>query len=399
MAPSGTVQTGIIYQALIQSNCHAFLGGNVEVDVISQLDAAAYRWKVHVIKTEDGFRTIVLSASAPTLQRAFEDLHRKSAQAVGEYVLRKGFDPLPGKPTDERDGPERDISTLGFASPMGMKVARHCSPDSHFESPKSWSSSDSEGDSDSLHMSSSWSPDYFEAYRPPVMTNEPLSRHEILAGGGADGSLPSPGLPPRLDAAPRPPRGVVGPPPKARHWPTTLRQMGGTAEGNMAHASPPLPLPGMLCTGGPAHKATPVVDVWLPAPAPTTTTATDTCKPSAFKASIDGGRGVMLTIDWEDHGEATFLEHCDLEAEAIKAKVLHLLATRRLAFGSSSASARPSPTAVEKVKVKQIKMDGSLYHVGCDMQDELSMLLASEPAARVIQVFVKVDACASPVNE
>ncbi|ODA82593.1 hypothetical protein RJ55_01100 [Drechmeria coniospora] len=330
MAPSGTVQTGIIYQALIQSNCHAFLGGNVEVDVISQLDAAAYRWKVHVIKTEDGFRTIVLSASAPTLQRAFEDLHRKSAQAVGEYVLRKGFDPLPGKPTDERDGPERDISTLGFASPMGMKVARHCSPDSHFESPKSWSSSDSEGDSDSLHMSSSWSPDYFEAYRPPVMTNEPLS---------------------------------------------------------------------MLCTGGPAHKATPVVDVWLPAPAPTTTTATDTCKPSAFKASIDGGRGVMLTIDWEDHGEATFLEHCDLEAEAIKAKVLHLLATRRLAFGSSSASARPSPTAVEKVKVKQIKMDGSLYHVGCDMQDELSMLLASEPAARVIQVFVKVDACASPVNE
>ncbi|POR39375.1 Uncharacterized protein TPAR_00425, partial [Tolypocladium paradoxum] len=414
MAPS--TPAGIIYQALIQSNCQTFLGSDVDVDVVSQLDAAGTAWKVHVLKTEGGKRAAVLSGSAASLQGAFEDLHRKSAQAVDQYVSSNGFDAVPPEPlslsslTRRRSGRKRRGASLppGKLRPGSSASERSvCTSSSSTESEASASESDDDG---SLKMSpASWKAPLPQPQPQPsrrgkgnrlpafeAKSPEPLLDHGPVAHRPLNQAGPGPHMPPMPMPMPMArPNAVVHPPPAPiRATPTNIppgwpvhgigKMNWNMNSSNSTNSNVPRP-PSMLAPGQqqqqqqqPASGIGPTVHKPKPMPQRPSTTA--------FKGSV------MLTIHWNPYGEATFLEQCVLSAAAIRRKVLDLLAARHTAFRSAPPSQRtPEALGNMGVAVQRVRVDQQMYFVGRGMQDDLSVLVSAGPAPRVVQIFVDVD--------
>ncbi|PNY27062.1 Uncharacterized protein TCAP_03015 [Tolypocladium capitatum] len=417
MAPS--TPAGIIYQALIQSNCQTFLGSDVDVDVVSQLDAAGTTWKVHVLKTEGGKRAAVLSGSAASLQGAFEDLHRKSAQAVDQYVSSNGFDAVPPEPLSLSlsSFTRRQSGRKGRGEGKGASSSSSPSPSSKFRpgSPASVRSVRTSSSSTGSEASGSESDDDGSLKAPsagrkapPPPQPQPSRRGKAnklpiievrdhgfatcrpltLGGPGAHVHMPMPMPMPRPNAAVRPSPGPVPirPPPTTYPggWPVhgiakTNWSMNNANTNNNRSRPPSMLAPGQQQQHPPpASGSGPTIHRPQPMPQPPATTA--------FKGSV------MLTIHWAGHGEATFLDQCELGAAAIRNKVIDLLATRHAAFRSAPPWQRtPEALGNMDIEVRRVRVDQQTYFVGGGMQDDLSLLVSAGPAPRVVQVFVGVD--------
>ncbi|KAM4055271.1 hypothetical protein HRG_006067 [Hirsutella rhossiliensis] len=383
---------GIIYQALIQSNCQTFLGGDIDVDVVSQLDAVGTRWQVHVLRTDDaGKRTAVLSGAAPTLHEAFEELHRKSAQAVDRYVTANGFDArgTPGRRRGRKRCPGRrsglrDVSTEGsaseksLASSMSTLTASSASASGSDSSSSAGEEEEGEEVIEAPKKSSGRKQDKVKA------RSKKLPGFDLAVEHGAAHRPWNTGLPPppvrANKAGPQPPPGPLGvrPPPG---WPTGrfpgTGNMGDTGRGANntkipGHLPPPPPL-----LKGPGAR--PVTHHLMPM------TMTPPMSPPVHMS-------IILTVDWAGHGQATFADECDLSVTAVQRKVRTLLARRAGEFGNASprhfpAGARPGGC---EVAVRRVRVDGQVF-VLAGADDCLAMVVASVgPAPRVVHVFVDV---------
>ncbi|PHH62937.1 hypothetical protein CDD81_6570 [Ophiocordyceps australis] len=158
--------SGIIYQALIQSNCQAILGGDANIDVVSQLDAQTFTWQIHAVKTDGAERINMLTGQGMTLQAAFEDLHDRTALAMDRVCSRAS--PTP--------------SSLDCSTPASSS---HCStpPSSSLYSSTPASSPHSSAPTSPLSFSQLPSNANHDATPPPPPPRcKPAKRRHNLAG-------------------------------------------------------------------------------------------------------------------------------------------------------------------------------------------------------------------------
>ncbi|KAK4073492.1 uncharacterized protein Triagg1_5318 [Trichoderma aggressivum f. europaeum] len=76
---------GLYYIELIKSNLQFIHGKECFFEVLSQVKAPD-QWKVSVLKTEGGFRTVLFSDSGVGLLNVLEKLHRKSAEKLDKFM-------------------------------------------------------------------------------------------------------------------------------------------------------------------------------------------------------------------------------------------------------------------------------------------------------------------------
>lgn len=325
---------------LVAGNCQAFLGRDVDVDVVSRLDAAGTTWQVDALRTDGRGRAAVLSGTAPTLHGAFEELHRRSARALDRHVAANGFDAGPGRRRADkgrrgRRCGARDASTDGSASDDSGSASAGEDDD--------WQAEDVAAASE----------------RGPGLGLNPAKRRArpaTLPGFDA-GQLGCPvGLRP-------PPPGLLGGPGRGAGG-----AAGGGGGGGGRAPAPAAAMPMSTMGTGPGRRG----------PVPPAAPLTPAAPPP---------RSMLLTVDWAGHGRATFADECALSVAAVRRKVRALLARRAGEFGGGGGSDGDDAGVVE---VCRVCVDGLVFVLtGAD--DCLATAVASAgPALRAVHVFVDV---------
>ncbi|KAJ6444719.1 pyruvate dehydrogenase E1 component alpha subunit [Purpureocillium lavendulum] len=373
-------------------------------------------------------REPVLSGSAATLQAALEELHKKSAQAVDQHVARNGFaagssaskkksspsssasrrsssnnnnNNNNNKPSYKRSRARRGLRRSSSSSDVvDLGDSDGSSSDSDastasFCSSRSGSGSDTSGSSGSLGSIVDWNPPkpktrtqhgpgagvpfpHGGLYRPHHLSLQ--SRHPAPApwpssslgpgnigpGNIAPGRMPAPGphagarLPPGIVTQP-PSAEVVYPPPASQH---TRPTPGINAPpppppppARMPMAPPPIPgkPPLQLHFSRQKRLLHPVVAVQPPSGVP------GVGPPSLPKPK----RTLVLTVEWESHGVATFVESCRPTADAVRDKVRAILLTKSDQFASARLRGPLRPDEVDRldVTIKQIQVDGRIVNL------------------------------------
>lgn len=356
---------------------------------------------MHALRTDDGGkRSAVLSGAAPTLHEAFEDLHRKSAQAVDRYVAVNGFDAGPERASTRRRGRKRrrgqrtrshDASTDGSSSERS-----HSSSSSLTASSVSGSASDS-GSSPREEADGQGSVeapgkpsgrkhnnDRARPRKPPGLD---LSKPRAF---GEPGSMQPPwyaGLPPDLankTGPPSRPRPMdLGPPPG---WPAGRLPVMGAAvgTGNHGKGSSTSKIMGHLPRPPPPLKGPGAWPAMHHVPMPT-----------APPVGPPTRRPVILTIDWESHGQATFADACVLSVAAVQGKTRELLTSRLSEFNNVSPHHYPGGRWIRdcSVEVRKVRVDAQVF-LTTGPGDCLATVVESVgPAPRVVHVFVDVYDC------
>ncbi|KAK5989117.1 hypothetical protein PT974_10615 [Cladobotryum mycophilum] len=426
-------QVGIIYQALIQSNCQAFLGNDVDIDIVSQLDSLG-TWHVHVLKTEGGKRSAVLSESGSTLQGAFEELHRKSAKAVDQFVSSNGFDLPPDistrKPSTSRYRHSNrdkgslnsvlDEDNLEILSISGRRLSSPVSSDSETEAD---SDSDDYFDRNALggrrhqkthHRSHSRTVRQekrhpqggMTTHRPVVVHNAPMSSASVSATQSKN-TMPAPLLipvnvppPPAINGKPASVHNQPGPPWRGP-WPAS----------NPPQNFPPLPPPPPGVSRLPNFVQPNIYGPYAndsshqfyiqstgartqpqpPPPAPPRVSLPNHLikymqpqpqqQLQQNKASKPpGSSSVMLHIRWYGHGEIVVLEECQLSQRAIQNRAIQILRTRAQDMNDNGL-VDSVPSALDNVTaiVKKLRAGEQVYTLGPGFQDDLSALAVEPP--------------------
>lgn len=387
-------------------NCHAFMGG--DVDIVSQLDAAGTTWRVHALRTDDGGRraAVLSGAAAPTLHEAFEELHRKSAQAVDRYVAANGLDAVPEPVSARRrragrKGPGRGSSAGGSDSERSLVSSSTLTASSESGSESDSASSGGEGVVDlytrlgrKQPMDKAGRKQPMDKARAKKLPGFDSSKPRESAHHGAlqpsrDTSLPL--RPVRANkTGPQPPVGHTGVIPP-RGWPgarlPSMEKTVGVGERGRGNSKMKVPgslppPPPMFKAPGPRpmihHASTPMP---MPMPMPRVPPPPMTTAPAE--------RSIILTVDWAGHGQATFADECELSAAAVRHKTRTLLARRLGDFTNVS----PHHFSAGEVEVRRVRVDGHVFVVTGSDHDCLAMVMASVgPAPRVVHVFVHVAA-------